>query len=170
MIEIKPFQRLRTGVLSKFVAVILVVTAVGGTYLAYEEYRSNRLALTVREAFAARRIEEARGPLRNWLAIRPGSGEALSYRLDQATRAIERWRSLAPDDPDPYMWSNEIASRGSAEPAILIQNFRAALERDPMNTMVATHSLRRSSLLATNPGRGSRMRTRHASARSKNIF
>jgi tetratricopeptide (TPR) repeat protein len=209
MIEIKPFQRLRTGVLSKFVAVIFVVTAAGGTYLAYEEYRSNRLALTVREAFAARRIEEARGPLRNWLAIRPGSGEALyykawaamaadqpgeaiqaieqsrklgfdrglldciaavgqsrserfkeaepilehafraqlepqdlvakglariylsTYRLDQATRAIERWRSLAPDDPDPYMWSNEIASRGSAEPAILIQNFRAALERDP---------------------------------------
>jgi hypothetical protein len=45
MIEIKPFERLRTGVLSKFVAVILVVTAAGVTYLAYEEYRSNRLAL-----------------------------------------------------------------------------------------------------------------------------
>jgi tetratricopeptide (TPR) repeat protein len=54
-----------------------------------------------------------------------------SYRLDRAARAIERWRTLAPADPEPYLWSNEIASRSDVEPAVLIQNFRAALERDP---------------------------------------
>ncbi len=54
-----------------------------------------------------------------------------SYRLNQAAVAIERARLLAPEDPQPYLWSNEIASRGSAEPAILIQNYRAALERNP---------------------------------------
>jgi len=55
----------------------------------------------------------------------------VSYRLAQAAEAIERSRLLAPEDPQPYLWSNEIASRGSAEPAILIQNYRAALERNP---------------------------------------
>jgi Tfp pilus assembly protein PilF len=54
-----------------------------------------------------------------------------SFRLTQAADAIERSRLLAPEDPQPYLWSNEIASRGSAEPAILIQNYRAALERNP---------------------------------------
>jgi tetratricopeptide (TPR) repeat protein len=54
-----------------------------------------------------------------------------SYRLDRAAVAIERWRALAPEDPQPYLWSNEIASRADVEPAILIQNYRAALERDP---------------------------------------
>jgi tetratricopeptide (TPR) repeat protein len=54
-----------------------------------------------------------------------------SFRLAPAAEAIERSRLLAPEDPQPYLWSNEIASRGSAEPAILIQNYRAALERNP---------------------------------------
>ena len=54
-----------------------------------------------------------------------------TYRLDRAARAIERWRELAPDDPDPCLWSNEIASRSNAETAVLIQNYRAALDRDP---------------------------------------
>jgi tetratricopeptide (TPR) repeat protein len=51
------------------------------------------------------------------------------YRLVQAAEAIERSRLLAPDDPQPYLWSNEIELRGSADPAILIRNYRAALER-----------------------------------------
>ena len=54
-----------------------------------------------------------------------------TYRLDRAARAIERWRALAPQDPQPCLWSNEIASRSDAETAILIQNYRAALDRDP---------------------------------------
>ena len=54
-----------------------------------------------------------------------------SYRFDRAAAAIERWRTLTPGDPQPYLWSNEIASRSDVEPAILIQNYRAALERDP---------------------------------------
>ena len=55
----------------------------------------------------------------------------MSYRMDRAARAIERWRALAPQDPEPCLWSNEIASRSSAETAVLIQNYRAALDRDP---------------------------------------
>jgi len=54
-----------------------------------------------------------------------------SYRLTEAAAPTARSRLLAPEDPQPYLWSNEIASRGSAEPAILIQNYRAALERNP---------------------------------------
>jgi tetratricopeptide (TPR) repeat protein len=54
-----------------------------------------------------------------------------SFRLVQASEAIERCRLLAPEDPQPYLWRNEVALRASAEPAILIQNYRAALERDP---------------------------------------
>jgi tetratricopeptide (TPR) repeat protein len=54
-----------------------------------------------------------------------------TYRLEQAARAIEQWRVLAPEDAQPYMWSNEILSRSDVEPAIPIQNYRAALERDP---------------------------------------
>ena len=54
-----------------------------------------------------------------------------SYRLGEAAPVIERWRSLAPDDPQPYMWANEIASRSDSSPSILIRNYRAALERDP---------------------------------------
>ena len=206
---IKPRRPLRKRVFSKLVAVMLVAAAAGGTNLVYEEYRTNRLACTVRDAFAARRIEEARGPLRQWLAIRPGSGEAFyykawaamaadqpgeamqaieqsaklgfnlglldclsaigqsrserfkeaepvlehafraqrepqdmvakelariylsSYRFEQAAAPIERWRKLAPEDPQPYVWSNEILARSDTEPTIAIQNYRAALERDP---------------------------------------
>jgi Flp pilus assembly protein TadD len=54
-----------------------------------------------------------------------------SYRMDRAAMAIDRWRSLAPLDPDPCLWSNEIASRSDADSAVLIQNYRAALDRDP---------------------------------------
>jgi tetratricopeptide (TPR) repeat protein len=54
-----------------------------------------------------------------------------TYRLPQAGEAIERWRKMAPDDPLPYMWANEIASRSDREPLVLIRNYRAALERDP---------------------------------------
>jgi tetratricopeptide (TPR) repeat protein len=193
----------------KVLAALFLITAAGGAYLAYEQFRVIRLAGTVRHAFAARRIEEAREPLRRWLALQPGSGEAYyfkawaalaadqpdeaaqaidqarklgfdralldcllaigqsrsdrfkeaepileeaaleqvepkdmvakelariyisSYRLDQAARAIEQWRTLAPEDPQPYIWRNEILSRSEVGAAVPIQNYRAALERDP---------------------------------------
>ncbi len=35
------------------------------------------------------------------------------------------------EDPQPYLASNEIASRSAAEPTIQIRNYEAALERDP---------------------------------------
>jgi Flp pilus assembly protein TadD len=54
-----------------------------------------------------------------------------TYRLTQATAVIERYRELMPADPQPYLWSNEVASRTDASPAVLIRNYWAALERDP---------------------------------------
>jgi tetratricopeptide (TPR) repeat protein len=54
-----------------------------------------------------------------------------TFQFERAAVAIERWRKLAPEDPEPYLWRNEIDSRTAPEPAILIQNYRAALERDP---------------------------------------
>jgi tetratricopeptide (TPR) repeat protein len=54
-----------------------------------------------------------------------------TYQLSRAALAIERWRPLAPADPLPYLWRNEIASRYDVEPAIQVLNYRAALERDP---------------------------------------
>jgi tetratricopeptide (TPR) repeat protein len=53
-----------------------------------------------------------------------------TYRFDQADGPLERWRSLAPADPQPYLWRNEILARAGAEPQLLVQNYRAALERD----------------------------------------
>jgi tetratricopeptide (TPR) repeat protein len=209
MADIKLRQRMRTGITPKVFATLVILGVAGGTFLLYREYQTNRLARAVRQAFAAQRIDEARGLLREWLAIRPASGEALYYkawaamdadqpveamqaieqanmlgfdlgllncltaigesrsgrfreaepvlehafrtqiepqdmvakelarvslshfRFDQAAAAIERLRKLAPGDPDPYLWSNEIESRGTAEPRILIQNYLAALERNP---------------------------------------
>jgi tetratricopeptide (TPR) repeat protein len=54
-----------------------------------------------------------------------------TYRLSQAAEAIETWRALDPNDPLPYLWENEIATRSDADPSVLIQNYRAALDRDP---------------------------------------
>jgi tetratricopeptide (TPR) repeat protein len=54
-----------------------------------------------------------------------------TYRLLEAAEVIERWKALAPQDPHPYLWSNEIASRSDTEPSVQIRNYRAALERDP---------------------------------------
>ncbi len=54
-----------------------------------------------------------------------------TYRLDRAAAAIDRWRELAPTDPLPYLWRNEIGTRTQAEHSVMIQNDRAALELDP---------------------------------------
>ncbi len=54
-----------------------------------------------------------------------------TYRLALAAEVIEAWRAAAPDDPQPYLWANEIASRSEVDPSVLIQNYRAALDRDP---------------------------------------
>jgi tetratricopeptide (TPR) repeat protein len=54
-----------------------------------------------------------------------------TFRLTTATEPLERWKSLDPTNPQPYIWSNEIASRSESVPQVLIHNYRAALERDP---------------------------------------
>lgn len=55
-----------------------------------------------------------------------------TFRLDRAVWPIERWRTLAPDDPQPYLWINEIWARSEVDSALLIHNYRAALDRDPL--------------------------------------
>src|SRR5262249_17472235 len=52
-------------------------------------------------------------------------------RLEEAARAVERYRALVPSDGQAYLWVNEIASRTGATPAILIRNYRVSLECDP---------------------------------------
>jgi tetratricopeptide (TPR) repeat protein len=207
--DLKP-QRRRVNVVGSRVVIVLAAAGLAAAaYFAYDSYQVHCLALTVRQSLAARRSEEAREPLRRWLAKRPDSSEAhyyrawsalaadqrdeaaaaieqatrlgfdptlldclvaifqargnhfdeaepiletafglqleprgmvakelariyLSrYRLTQAAMAIERWRVLVPEDPQPYLLSNEIASRSDGEPMILILNYRAALDRDP---------------------------------------
>jgi predicted Zn-dependent protease len=54
-----------------------------------------------------------------------------SFRLNAAAEAIDRWLKDAPDDPRPYLWRNEVDQRIDAEPAVLIHNYRMALQRDP---------------------------------------
>jgi tetratricopeptide (TPR) repeat protein len=54
-----------------------------------------------------------------------------TYRLAQAPEVVERYLELMPSDPQPYMWTNEIESRSGTTPAVLIRNYRAALDRDP---------------------------------------
>jgi tetratricopeptide (TPR) repeat protein len=194
---------------SRLVVVLAVAGLAAGAYFANERYQVSRLTRTVRRSIAARRFEEAREPLKRWLAKRPDAGEAhyyrawsalalgqrdeaalaiqdamrlafeparldclvavfqasgnqfdaaeptlekafgleleprgmiarelariylSSYRLTQAAVAIERWRMLAPEDPLPYLLSNEIASQSDGDPIILILNYRSALKRDP---------------------------------------
>ena len=79
----------------------------------------------LREAFEREReprTEVARELARIYLA---------TYRLPQAAAPIERWRILAPEDPQPYLASNEVASRSAADPTVQVRNYQAALERDP---------------------------------------
>jgi len=54
-----------------------------------------------------------------------------TYRLAQAAEAIATWKALDPNDPQPYLWENEIATRSGADTSALIGNYRAALDRDP---------------------------------------
>jgi tetratricopeptide (TPR) repeat protein len=87
--------------------------------------RINDAEPILREAFEQQRepqVEVARELARIYL---------VSYRLPEAGVVLTRWRTLAPEDPQPYLWSNEVAARSNAEPAVLVQNYRAALERDP---------------------------------------
>ena len=58
-------------------------------------------------------------------------GYITTYRLNEAAEPLERWRTLVPDDPRPYIWRNEIQSRSGGSTATMIQNYRDALERDP---------------------------------------
>jgi tetratricopeptide (TPR) repeat protein len=87
--------------------------------------RMNTAEPTLRRAFEEGlepRAEVAKELARIYLA---------SYRLTQAAEVVDRYRELMPSDPEPYLWSNEIDSRSGGTPAILIRNYRAALERNP---------------------------------------
>lgn len=54
-----------------------------------------------------------------------------TFRLPEAAEPIARWMKDAPDDPRPYLWRNEIDLRSDADHSVVIQNYKAALRRDP---------------------------------------
>src|SRR5690242_19151283 len=83
------------------ILIALAVVAIGG-YLGFAQYRVSRLADAVRRSFAARRYDEARGPLQLWLAGRPPSGEAQYYRA---------WLALADERPSEAVEAAERAQR-----------------------------------------------------------
>jgi tetratricopeptide (TPR) repeat protein len=192
------------------VALVIFPPAVAvASYFAIAKYREAHRIESIRELFAARHYDQAREPLRRWLAARSSLGEAHYYeawlavaddrsreafeaieratklsfdskllrcltailhsragqsneaelvlrqalddgsepraevaqelariylrtfRLERAASVIERWNRLAPEKPEPYLWSNEIASRSDGDAAALILNYRQALARDP---------------------------------------
>jgi tetratricopeptide (TPR) repeat protein len=79
----------------------------------------------LREAFA-----EATEP-RAFVAQELARVYLKTFRLEQAAPVIEQWKLLAPENPLPYLWSNEIASRSGENAATLIGNYRESLARDP---------------------------------------
>jgi predicted Zn-dependent protease len=54
-----------------------------------------------------------------------------TYRMTDASRALDRWMEADPNDARPYLWRNEIDERMGAEPPELIRNYRTALKLDP---------------------------------------
>jgi tetratricopeptide (TPR) repeat protein len=97
--------------------------------LAVYQARSNRINEAEPILLAA--FKEEREP-RDLIAKELARIYLSTYRLAQAAEAIERWRTLDPEDPRPYLWSNEIASRSADSlPSVLIGNYREALARDP---------------------------------------
>lgn len=68
---------------------------------------------------------------------RPEIAEALArvylgtFRLAEASKALDWWAELAPQDPRPHLWRNQIDERVSADPGDLARNYHAALQRDP---------------------------------------
>ena len=75
-------------------------------------------------------LAETDGPM-------PDVAEALArlylstFRLKEAASPISRWMKDAPDDPRPYLYRNEIDKRSDADHSVIIQNYKAALLRDP---------------------------------------
>jgi tetratricopeptide (TPR) repeat protein len=53
------------------------------------------------------------------------------FQLSRALVYIDRWRRDAPCDARTYLFENEVVQRSDADPSVMIQNYRAALERDP---------------------------------------
>lgn len=68
---------------------------------------------------------------------RPEIAEALAriylatFRFADAARQLDRWAEAAPEDARPYLWRNEIEERNDINSPVVINNYRAALRRDP---------------------------------------
>ena len=54
-----------------------------------------------------------------------------TFRLPEASRALERWMEAAPQDARPYLLRNEIDERRGTQPISLVRNYREALRLDP---------------------------------------
>src|SRR5262245_43274991 len=95
------------------VAVLIVVAAaVTATTVgfAYDRYAASRLAGSVRNAFAARRYDEARGLVPRWIRQRPRSAEAQYYRA---------WLALVDQQPSEAFGAIQQAARLGYDPALL---------------------------------------------------
>jgi tetratricopeptide (TPR) repeat protein len=70
-------------------------------------------------------------------AAEPKMAEALAriylttFQLGPAAWAIDRWMHDAPGDARPFLWRNLLDERTKSDNAVLIRNYRSALERDP---------------------------------------
>lgn len=53
------------------------------------------------------------------------------FRLGRATDLLKRWLRESPGDARPYLLQTEIDDRTGAKPEMIIESYRAALERDP---------------------------------------
>ena len=54
-----------------------------------------------------------------------------SYQIEAAAVVLDRWAGVAPDDPTPHLWRVEVDRRVRADPEVIIDRYRAALDRDP---------------------------------------
>jgi Tfp pilus assembly protein PilF len=54
-----------------------------------------------------------------------------TFRLAEASRALEHWMQAAPEDARPYLWRNQVDERIGADNSALIYNYRVALRLDP---------------------------------------
>jgi tetratricopeptide (TPR) repeat protein len=105
-----------------------------------EPKSSTARMMGILKARAGRHVEaEAllRGVLDRSDDSEPDAAEALArvyletFQFPAARPVLDRWIRDAPRDPRPFLYRVEIARLEAEEPAVLIQDYRSALQRDP---------------------------------------
>src|SRR5262249_36172001 len=54
-----------------------------------------------------------------------------TFDLARAAAVLDRWAREAPQDPTPCLWRAEVHSRVESAPDAVLNDYRAALRRDP---------------------------------------